>query len=94
MMQSQKLSVIGTRPIRHDGVDKVIGRAQFASDMPFSDALECKILRSPFAKLTLIFVIRKRRNLSSSSSSLRSENGAIFSITINARAKPTTPNSE
>ena len=49
MMQSQKLSVIGTRPIRHDGVDKVIGRAQFASDMPFSDALECKILRSPFA---------------------------------------------
>ncbi len=49
MQNAQKFNVIGTRPIRHDGIDKVIGRAQFASDMPFSDALECKILRSSFA---------------------------------------------
>lgn len=42
-------AVIGTRPIRHDGVDKVTGRARFANDTALTDMLYGKILRSPHA---------------------------------------------
>ena len=29
----QEFKVIGTRPIRHDGVDKVLGRALYGADI-------------------------------------------------------------
>src|SRR5690606_34490635 len=45
----QKYKVIGTRPIRHDGVDKVTGRAKYANDTNLSNMLYGKILRSPYA---------------------------------------------
>jgi xanthine dehydrogenase molybdenum-binding subunit len=41
--------VIGTRPIRHDGVDKVTGRAKYGADYSFPDMLHGKVLRSPYA---------------------------------------------
>lgn len=41
--------VIGTRPIRHDGADKVTGRAKYANDTNFSNMIYGKILRSPHA---------------------------------------------
>src|SRR5258708_40301469 len=41
------LKVVGTRPIRPDGVDKVTGRAVFAADTRASGLLWGKILRSP-----------------------------------------------
>ncbi len=41
--------VIGTRPIRHDGADKVTGRAKYANDTHLSGTLFGKILRSPHA---------------------------------------------
>lgn len=41
--------VIGTRPIRHDGVDKVTGRAKYANDTTFVNTLHGKVLRSPHA---------------------------------------------
>ena len=41
--------VIGTRPIRHDGVDKVTGRAQYAADISLPGMLYGKVLRSPHA---------------------------------------------
>ncbi|GIV80177.1 xanthine dehydrogenase family protein molybdopterin-binding subunit [Litorilinea aerophila] len=41
--------VIGTRPIRHDGVDKVTGRALYANDPHLPNTLYGKILRSPHA---------------------------------------------
>ena len=40
---------IGNRPIRHDGVDKVTGKAKYLSDIEFSLMLYGKILRSPHA---------------------------------------------
>src|ERR1700679_3839108 len=43
------LKVVGTRPIRPDGVDKVTGRAVFAADTRASGRLCGKILRSPHA---------------------------------------------
>jgi xanthine dehydrogenase molybdenum-binding subunit len=41
--------VIGTRPIRHDGVDKVTGRAKYGADYAFAGMLHGKVLRSPHA---------------------------------------------
>src|SRR6516225_11923456 len=48
-----KFKVIGTRPIRHDGVDKVIGRAKYGADYAFPGMLHGKVLRSPHAHAKL-----------------------------------------
>ncbi len=47
--QEYKFKVIGTRPIRHDGVDKVTGRAQYGADISLAGLLHGKVLRSPHA---------------------------------------------
>jgi CO/xanthine dehydrogenase Mo-binding subunit len=41
--------VVGTRPVRHDGVDKVTGRALYGADMHLVGLLHGKVLRSPHA---------------------------------------------
>ncbi|MDP6039948.1 MAG: xanthine dehydrogenase family protein molybdopterin-binding subunit, partial [Candidatus Latescibacteria bacterium] len=41
--------VIGTRPIRHDGVDKVTGRAKFGADIDMAGMLHGVVVRSPHA---------------------------------------------
>jgi len=41
--------VIGTRPVRHDGVDKVTGRAKYGADYAFPGMLFGRVLRSPYA---------------------------------------------
>jgi CO/xanthine dehydrogenase Mo-binding subunit len=46
---SNGFKVIGTRPIRHDGVDKVTGRAKYGADYAFPGMLHGKVLRSPHA---------------------------------------------
>src|SRR5580692_6205659 len=46
---TQEFKVIGTRPIRHDGIDKVTGRAKYGADYSFADMLHGKVLRSPHA---------------------------------------------
>ena len=38
--------IVGSRPIRHDGVDKVTGRAQYGADIQLPGTLHGKILRS------------------------------------------------
>ena len=42
-------NVVGTSPIRPDGLDKVTGRARFADDFHLPNMLHGKILRSPHA---------------------------------------------
>jgi xanthine dehydrogenase molybdenum-binding subunit len=44
-----KYKVIGTRPIRHDGVDKVTGRAEYGADVKLNGQLYGAIVRSPHA---------------------------------------------
>ena len=44
---TDNFKVIGTRPIRHDGVDKVTGRAKYGADYAFPGMLHGKVLRSP-----------------------------------------------
>jgi CO/xanthine dehydrogenase Mo-binding subunit len=39
--------VLGTRPIRHDGVDKVTGRAVYGADVQLPSLLHGRVLRSP-----------------------------------------------
>jgi len=48
-MAIQEYRVVGTRPIRHDGVDKVTGRAQYGADIQMPGLLYGKVLRSPHA---------------------------------------------
>jgi xanthine dehydrogenase molybdenum-binding subunit len=45
----QEYKVVGTRPIRHDGTDKVIGAAKYGADTQLPNMLYGKILRSPHA---------------------------------------------
>ncbi len=47
VLATQEYDVVGTRPIRHDGPDKVMGRARYAADVHLSGMLHGKILRSP-----------------------------------------------
>lgn len=42
-------NVVGTRPIRHDGVDKVIGRAKYGADIDMAGMLHGAVARSPHA---------------------------------------------
>jgi CO/xanthine dehydrogenase Mo-binding subunit len=46
---SNNYKVIGTRPVRHDGVDKVTGRAKYGADVHMVNMLHGRILRSPHA---------------------------------------------
>src|SRR6266496_2554539 len=48
-MSTTEYKVIGTRPIRHDGVDKVTGRALYGADVQLAGLLHGRILRSPYA---------------------------------------------
>src|SRR6476659_1089474 len=48
-MPKELQKVVGTRPIRPDGVDKVTGRANFGADMVMPGMLWGKIKRSPHA---------------------------------------------
>ncbi|MGH8011763.1 MAG: xanthine dehydrogenase family protein molybdopterin-binding subunit, partial [Candidatus Binataceae bacterium] len=41
--------VIGTRPVRHDGIEKVSGRAKYGADYALPGMLYGKVLRSPHA---------------------------------------------
>ena len=49
VLATREFDVIGTRPIRHDGADKVTGRALYGADFYPAGLLRCKILRSPHA---------------------------------------------
>ena len=49
VLSEREYKVVGTRPIRHDGVDKVTGRAKYGGDFTTTGLLFGKILRSPHA---------------------------------------------
>lgn len=47
--ETRAYRVIGTRPVRHDGVDKVTGRARYGADISVPGMLHGAVLRSPYA---------------------------------------------
>jgi xanthine dehydrogenase molybdenum-binding subunit len=54
--KADDLRVVGTRPIRPDGADKVTGRARFGDDIHLSNMLHGKVLRSPHAHARIISI--------------------------------------
>ena len=49
VLSNEEFKVVGTRPIRPDGADKVTGRAQYGADYNPADLIYAKVLRSPHA---------------------------------------------
>ena len=49
MSDVREFKHVGTRPIRHDGADKVTGRANYGADLHLPGMLHAAILRSPHA---------------------------------------------
>ena len=49
VLSTEEYKVVGTRPIRHDGADKVTGQAKYGADINLPGLLHGKILRSPHA---------------------------------------------
>ena len=49
VLSNEEFDVIGSRPIRPDGIDKVTGRARYGADTNLPGLLYGKILRSPHA---------------------------------------------
>ena len=64
VLDKPTLKVVGTRPIRPDGVDKVTGRAQYGADFALPGMLIGKIKRSPHAHAKIVSIdTRKARAL-------------------------------
>ncbi len=47
---------VGTRPVRHDGLDKVTGRARFGADFATAGMLHGAVLRSPHAHARILSI--------------------------------------
>ena len=52
----KRYNVVGTRPARHDGYDKVTGAARFGADLNLPGMLHGKILRSPHAHARILSI--------------------------------------
>jgi xanthine dehydrogenase molybdenum-binding subunit len=55
-VEKQAYKVIGTRPIRHDGTDKVTGKALYGADIHLPGMLHGKVLRSPHAHARILSI--------------------------------------
>ncbi len=49
VLSNQEFNVVGTRPIRQDGAEKVTGRARYGADINLPGLLYARVLRSPHA---------------------------------------------
>jgi len=56
VLSQVEYDVVGTRPIRPDGADKVTGRAQYGADFQISGALYAKMVRSPYAHAKIVSI--------------------------------------
>ena len=55
-VEKPEYKVIGTRPIRPDGVEKVTGRAQYGADIRLPGLIHGRILRSPHAHARILSI--------------------------------------
>ena len=60
VLPNQRYEVVGTRPIRHDGVGKVTGRARYGADIQLPGMLYGKVLRSPNAHARILAIDTSR----------------------------------
>ena len=54
--EDKDLKVVGTRPIRPDGVDKVTGRARYGADINLPGQLYGRVVRSPHAHARVLAI--------------------------------------
>ncbi len=55
-VQTGDFKVIGTSPVRHDGVDKVTGRAEYGADVTLPGTRYGKVFRSPHAHARILSI--------------------------------------
>ena len=55
-----RYKVVGTRPVRHDGVEKVTGQALYGADIALNGLLYGKVLRSPHAHARILSIDTSR----------------------------------
>jgi len=55
-MSEKTYTAIGTRPVRHDGVDKVTGRANYGADLSMPGMLFAVVVRSPHAHARIVSI--------------------------------------
>lgn len=51
-----KYKYVGTRPVRHDGLEKVTGKARFAADLDLTGQLRGVMVRSPHAHARILSI--------------------------------------
>ena len=56
VLSNKEYNVVGKRPIRHDGYDKVTGKALYGADMNLPGMLHGKVLRSPHAHANIVSI--------------------------------------
>jgi xanthine dehydrogenase molybdenum-binding subunit len=59
MTTTSKYRVIGTRPVRPDGVDKVTGRAVYGADVQLPRLIHGRVLRSPYPHARILSIDTK-----------------------------------
>ena len=60
VLSNQEFNVVGKRPIRHDGYDKVTGKALYGADVDLPGLLHGKVLRSPHAHAKIVKIDTSR----------------------------------
>ena len=78
--------IVGTRPMRPDGVDKVTGRARFGADFTCRTMLIGKVLRSPHAHARI-----KSIDTSKAAGAARREGGRHRAISPTCRRSSSRP---
>ena len=59
VLSNQEFNVVGTRPIRHDGADKVTGRARYSADVYLPGMLYgISHTITPFRRSTLPLMVK------------------------------------
>ena len=56
VLSNKEFNVVGTRPIRHDGTDKVTGKAKFGADYTPPLTLHGAVLRSPHSHAEIMSI--------------------------------------
>ena len=56
VLSQVEYNVVGKRPVRPDGVDKVTGRAQYGADVKLTGLLHGKVLRSPHPHARIVSI--------------------------------------
>ena len=60
VLSTKEFKVVGKSPIRHDGYDKVTGKAQYGADIALPGLLHGKMVRSPHAHARIISIDTSR----------------------------------